>query len=245
LTSTPPKIPICPAPLAKECLSSWIERTACFYGCDLDRWLWQFSVALNTDRALDLDLSMELRAMLSEWTGISFNRIPRLADPSTVLPNGARLAFCEQCWDEDVRTGNQPYVRCHWLNWTTVHCCRHREFLSAKNRSVDAHAPHRTWQEVWACKPSWRDALELQAHGAGVWKLCYTMPKRLPECSQSFMDSLERLANPSDVAASQALGQVFQTWRRSLEQRDRNVELPVLLENRIEILAQAAELLRS
>jgi hypothetical protein len=57
------------------------------------------------------------------------------------------------------------------------------------------------------------------------------------------MRLLERLADPADAPANKALGQVLETWRRPVEQRIKHVDLPVLLENRIEILRQAAALL--
>jgi hypothetical protein len=135
-----PRIPACPISQADESLYSRIERTACFYGCDLDSWLVQFSKELgrHEESKLDLDSSPTFRIVLSKWSGLSVARLPSvLSDTVHLLPTSARLTFCEHCWDEDVRNGGQPYIRRHWLKWTTVHCAIHQVFLSAKHRSID------------------------------------------------------------------------------------------------------------
>jgi hypothetical protein len=237
-----PLIPICPVPLTEECLSSWIERTAGFYGVGLERWIGQFSEELDTDGTLDLDLSAELRATLSRWSQFCTSRIPPLANPAIVLPKSARLAFCELCWDDDVRKGTPPYVRRNWLNWATVHCVRHGVYLCAKKRSVEQHATYTDWQEVWACKPSWRSALQLQWRGYDLWALCYRPGRSLPECSRGLMNSFGRLANPTEKGASETLRRVLRVWRSS-EPEEGCLNAPILLENRIEILVQAATLL--
>jgi hypothetical protein len=41
-----PRIPAFPVAQSDESLSSWMERTACFYGCDLGLWVNQFSKEL-------------------------------------------------------------------------------------------------------------------------------------------------------------------------------------------------------
>lgn len=238
-----PRIPICPLILEQECLSSWIERTACFYGCTLERWTGQFSAELEPERDLDLDLSEDLRAKLSDWTGISLDRVPLVSEPARILPNFARLSFCEACWDEDAQAGNQPYVRRDWLNWTTVYCAKHESFLSAKNRTADPRATQTTWQDVWASKPNWRSAVQLQAHGLGLWTLCYKMPRQIPRCRERQMASLERFSNSADHAAREALDIVLQTWRPLSKTVGFASGLPLWLENRIEILVQAASIL--
>jgi hypothetical protein len=107
-----PRIPICPVPQADECMSSWIERTACFYGCDLNRWLGQFSDGLTpAEYGFDLDLSGQVRALMSAWSAIPLENLPLPSDASWLLPQSGRLAFCEQCWNEDVRRKRQPYIR--------------------------------------------------------------------------------------------------------------------------------------
>jgi hypothetical protein len=218
-----------------------MERSACFYGCDLERWLAQFLAESEQD--LDLELNKDVRITLSRWTGIPLDRFPQAPDPNEILPQSARLAFCEHCWDEDARIGQQPYVRSDWLNWTTVHCRRHETFLSAKNRSVHPRSPQITWQEVWACKTSWSIALHLPQRGIRVWSLCCRTPDWLPQCNEQFRSWLERLRNSRDADAKNALNAVLQGWQRSSGKADQSVDRPVLLENRIEILYQASAVL--
>lgn len=239
------KIPICPKSETDECLSSWIERTACFYGCDLDSWVGQFAMELTSsgDLRLDLDLSDAVRAVVSARSTVPLAKLPPpFFDSSQVLPNGARLAFCEQCWDSDVVSGGQPYIRRHWLDWTYVHCATHRSFLSVKTRSVDAHAPFVSWQDVWASKPSWRASLQLLKRGGcvGLWS---RVPMWSPRPTESLFRALERVADATDVPATEALIRVLQRWRLPCEKLSGHVAFPVLLENRIEVLCQAAALL--
>lgn len=240
------RIPICPKLEPEECLSSWIERTACFYGCDLDRWIGQFSVELmfHGDSGVDLDLSDGVRALVSAWSAVPLAKLPPpLSDPSRALPNGARLAFCEQCWDADVIGGGQPYIRRDWLNWTSVHCATHQSFLSVKSRSVDAHAPFVSWQDVWTSKPSWRESLELQRRGSCAGALWSRAPMWLPRPTERLFRALERLTDPTDEPAREVLDRVLQRWRLPREQSTGHLDFPVLLEIRVEVLRQAAALL--
>jgi TniQ len=236
-----PRIPVCPIPLADECLSSWIERTACFYGCEMDRWVGQFFPDLRCfgEPALDWDLSDEARNVLSAWSAISESKLPRLSDAALVLPMNARLTFCEQCWDDDVRNGGQPYIRRTWLNWATVHCDRHRAFLSSTNRSVTANASHVSWQELWSRKAGWCEAFELKRRGTGLGSLWFEASRKLLE---PLRRSLVRLGDSTDASAMHALDQTIGAWRLSGQLPGRP-ELPVLLENRIEMLSQAAAVL--
>jgi hypothetical protein len=189
-----PKIPACPTPQTAESLSSWVERTACFYGCELDRWISQFSIELPIfdTLILDLDLHKGFRAAVSAWSALPLELLPSLADPETVLPNNARLNFCDQCWDEDVLEQRQPYVRLYWLNWATVHCARHKRFLSVKNRSVDAGAAYAGWREIWASKACWRDALQIANRGLNAGSLWYRPHAGLTWRTESQLRSLGR-----------------------------------------------------
>jgi len=258
-----PRIPACPVSLTGECLSSWIERTACFYGCDFDHWIGQFSVELmrRGETTTDLDLSKTLWTVVGECTGVSPARLPSvLSDTSQLLSNRARLAFCEHCWDDDVRSGGQPYIRQHWLKWTTVHCANHREFLSAKYPSLDRYAFFVSWQDIWASKPNWRDAFELRKRapysGTG-WYRPATGAAHIHRRKQLFR-LLERISDASDLPANEALTRAlesFPSWRHSdhrstqtprmFESMINNAftEVPGLLENRIELLRQTALLL--
>ncbi len=213
---------------------------------DLDRWIGQFSTVLTTqgNLSVDLDLSDEVRAMLSEWSALPLPRLPMLSAARRVLPKSARLAFCERCWDEDVCSGRQPYVRRYWLNWTTVHCANHRDFLCAKNRSVDPNAPHVSWTDVWASKLDWRNSLQLQKRGTFAGKLWYKMPTQFSQCTERLLRALERLADPNDAPAKEALDRVCRIWRSSEQVSVGRVYIPLLLENRIEVLRLAATLLQ-
>ncbi len=224
-------------------MSSWIERTACFYGCDLNRWLGQFSDGLTpAEYGFDLDLSDQVRALMSAWSAIPLENLPSPSDASRLLPQNGRLAFCEQCWNEDVRRKRQPYIRRSWLNWTTVHCVNHRDFLSSKNRSVDRGAPNIIWQDVWTSKANWRNALHLEPRGFVAGTLWCKMPARFSPCTEQLMRSLERLADPCDAQAHEALDRVSATWRSCVPLNEQ-ADIPVLLENRVEMLSQAAALL--
>jgi hypothetical protein len=99
------------------------------------------------------------------------------------------------------------------------------------------------WQEVWASKPTWREALQLQKRGAYSGSIWYKVPTQLSRCTPRLIRLLERLANPTDVPAKIALDHVSRIWRRPAEERFNQVDRPVLLENRIEVLQQAAALL--
>jgi hypothetical protein len=57
-----------------------------------------------------------------------------------------------------------------------------------------------------------------------------------------FLSSLERLTNQSDELAKGALSRVLESWQPS-EQRPARINIPVLIENRIEVLRQAVLLL--
>lgn len=236
-----PRIPVCPTPLSDECFSSWVERTACFYGCATDRWVGQFSTDLQClgESSVDWDLSAEARAVLSAWSAISITNLPRLSDAALVLPMNARLTFCEQCWDDDVQNGDQPYVRRSWLNWATVHCDRHRAFLSSINRSVVANSSGVSWQDVWSRKAAWCDAMELKRRGSGLGSLWFRTSRDLFD---PLRQALVRIGDSTDRPAQRALDQVIEVWRPAAPPQ-RRFELPVVLENRIEMLSQAAAVL--
>jgi hypothetical protein len=198
----------------------------------------------ETNLDLDLDLSDTLRTLVGEWCGVSLARLPSvLSAEANWLPNDARLAFCEHCWDEDVRTGGQPYIRRHWLSWTAVHCATHRAFLSTKNRGIDRFG-FISWQDVWASRENWREALEIQKrvpYSERVWR---RTGKPQMDCEdQPLFSSLKRLTNQSDELAKGALSRVLESWQAS-EQRPAGINTPVLIENRIEVLRQAALLLK-
>ena len=247
MTQALPRIPACPSPLSDETLSSWTERTACFYGSDLDHWVGQFSTELlNAGREnIDLDSSAELRMLLSKWSCISQSKLPqRLTDAENWLPKTARLAFCEHCWDEDVQNGHQPYIRRRWVRWASVVCETHGAFLCAKNPHIDNGAPFISWQDVWRCKPSWRIPLGLPEK-AGFASNIWYRPGIFVSPGYARHDLIRvfsRFSDPSDTQALNALAHVQQIWTYSGSEPNKP-RLPVLLENRIEVLSQAVSAL--
>jgi hypothetical protein len=230
-----------------ETFSSWLERTACFYSCALDRWIGQFALDFSEfDADLDLDSSDELRSIVGNWSGISQARLPLpLPKSQSWLPNGARLAFCEYCWDEDPNAGRQPYVRRQWTRWTAVHCADHLAFLCAKNRSIAQNVAYFGWYDILASRPNWRMSFEIpgRPRTSGLW---YRPSERLTNTTPpaELFTLLDRLNDHDDLSATDALASVLRTWTVKsgsyLQER-----IPVLLENRIEILKQAAFVLAS
>jgi hypothetical protein len=71
--------------------------------------------------------------------------------------------------------------------------------------------------------------------------LCAIAPS--PQVRWKGQKTAERLGNPADVPAKIALDNVSRIWRRPAEERFNQVDRLVLLENRIEVLQQAAALL--
>jgi hypothetical protein len=240
-----PRIPVCPIPLADESLSSWLDRTACFYGCDLERWVGQFTADFCGYGAdIDLDRSDELRFTIGKWSGVPARRLPpSLTCAGDWLPQAGRLTFCDDCWDQDVRNGSQPYIRRHWLKWTTVHCAEHQKFLCEKNRNLSPAAPCSGWQDIWVSRSNWRAALELpdRVVTPSIW---YQTSKRLTDgwSGTHILSLFERFDAPDDRKANCALASVLEAWA-SGNTSDEGSEPPVLLENRIEVLQQAISLL--
>src|SRR5258708_5088259 len=115
------QIPICPPPIPGETLSSWMERTACFFGCDFDHWITPIVLELGEfgDTHIDLDTSEPLRRLLARRTGFPLSRIPAVScrDFPDLLPSTARLGFCRRCWNDDVSNRLQPFIRQAWTRW--------------------------------------------------------------------------------------------------------------------------------
>jgi hypothetical protein len=252
-----------PTPIQAETLSSWIEGTACFYSCDFDHWIAPilFELEQSGGGTIDLDANESLRNLLSKWTGLSLPRIPTscASHESGLLPRPARLAFCESCWDEDIHSGKQPYVRQTWTYWATVHCSVHRAFLSAKFTNLDKRDEYVSWQDVWAAKSGWRCALDLQKRakysGAG-WYEPIKADRWSARLRDQTFDALSKFECPGDCAATEALDDAKLTFALSgapLSPRGRVARMsgsafsatsgPFLLENRIQVLRLAVEIL--
>jgi hypothetical protein len=271
-SNKPRQIPICPSPQRSELLSSWIERTACFYGCDFDHWLApiQLSLGARKEHSIDIDKNPKLRRSLSSWVGIPLSNMPTALSKTglVLLPPRARLVFCQICWDEDAASGNQPYVRQIWTHWNTVYCEKHGEFLSAKHTNLDARNDLISWRSVWESRQNWWAPFQLNKRpnfGDAGWYA----PGRIAEFHRDrLLTTLRRFHSPLSPTAKQILalslrpalyrvihGLVCQTdksgkrFPRMIEPWEsvgwkHKLARPVLLETRIAVLIVASELYR-
>jgi len=184
----------------------------------------------------DLDSSEELRKTVGSWCSMSATRLPSpLACVDNWLPKGARLTFCEYCWDEDTRSGRQPYLRRRWLKWTAVHCPKHQVFLCSKIPTANRPGSYGGWREVWASRSNWAAAFELpvSTFGSSLW--CRANKRLTGAESAKRLTWLERFENCTDRRPASALSSVLRTWL------GREQIAPMHLENRIEVLRQAAQ----
>lgn len=164
---SPKKLPIVPRPLPDELLSSWLERIALFYGGDYELAhgaLFGRAGRFALDQTPDIDSDRELRRCMSRWTGVRLSRVPALlgVPAGDCLPTRARLSYCAACWDDDVASGNPPYVRRRWAHWSAVHCDRHMRWLDARRESQVHEFHGRGWSPLWKGRPQWASCFELQ-----------------------------------------------------------------------------------
>jgi hypothetical protein len=173
-----PILPAYPQPARDESLSSWAERIGIFYGCNYDHWLAPLAAQLGTPHlanVLDVDSDPRCRDLFIAWTGLSPALVPPILNDARkdILPPLARLGFCPACWDEDVRSGQQPYIRREWSQWSCVHCRRHQTFLATRATLLDVFRRILDWVPLWRTRPCWAAAFE-QSHeqstyGETVW----------------------------------------------------------------------------
>jgi TniQ len=161
------RLPVVPRPAADELLSSWIERTACFYGVDYETWLsYLMSQAgdLPSPGRHDADQDERIRAVLEGITDLGDAHVPLVIAGvgRDTLARTARIAFCSRCWDDDVARGEQPYVRRQWANWHHVVCAVHCAFLSAREMTGARQMPVTpTWTVLWRARSSWAAAMDV------------------------------------------------------------------------------------
>jgi hypothetical protein len=119
-------LPYAPPPHTDELLSSWIERLGHFYGIGYlgARVILEPSRAANKRGVNeDLDSSESIRNAAILWSGFAERLMPPVVPmDDTVLEASARLAYCAECWNEDVERGQSPYIRRKWINWLCVAC---------------------------------------------------------------------------------------------------------------------------
>jgi hypothetical protein len=96
-----------------------------------------------------------------------------------------------------------------------------------------------------AAETCWRLALALPDRGASVRSMIWHRPSKRVWRGRRTLNLLirllDRFADPSDYQASDALSLVQQSWEYD-DPRSTGQILPVLLENRIEVLSQVASL---
>jgi hypothetical protein len=260
------RLPAYPLPMHAETPSSWIERTSCFYGCDFDHWIAPLLFELDESGRgrVDLDANESVRHLLERWTGLPLSQIPAACTVShSLLPKTARLTFCDRCWDDDVRIGSQPHIRRDWTNWATVHCSSHRTFLSARYGNLDKRNELVSWQDVWASGAGWRAALNLQRRseysGSGWYK-----PFNTDHWDETMRDLiLDTISEFGRADIPKLLGRILDSAKliyksgglptpidgriarmSESEMPATGDGIPLLLENRIQVLRLAAEILR-
>jgi len=91
---------------------------------------------------------------------------------------------------------------------------------------------------------NWRESLELQVRGGCAGSLWYRASNQVPQFTERLSRSFDRFANSKDQLAADALGLVLNRWVMPDAKSTKHARFPILLENRIEILCQAAEQLK-
>ena len=112
----------------------------------------------------DVDADARTQAALCEWTARPLSEVPKLidsSDPDTLDP-AARVAYCPACWDDDIATRRQPYIRRHWALWTAVHCPRHARWLSGRRPRTQFESRMNGWTDIWCSRPAWARAVDQQ-----------------------------------------------------------------------------------
>jgi hypothetical protein len=155
-------LPYAPPPHTDELLSSWIERLGHFYGIGYlgARVILEPSRAANKRGVNeDLDSSESIRNAAILWSGFAERLMPPVVPmDDTVLEASARLAYCAECWNEDVERGQSPYIRRKWINWLCVACSEHGCWLNAREPHVGYGSELNGWAPVWQSNANWAQA---------------------------------------------------------------------------------------
>lgn len=148
-------LPYVPERRSDELLSSWLERTALWYGSSLEAFLGRAAQATGYDVSyaqVDVDLPTATCAYLSVQLGVSPWQLDAilLKHERDILTDG-RITFCVSCWDEDVREDDEPYLRRAWRSAWVLHCPVHSHWLSDRPEPCEAGA-EQLWKEdfEWA-----------------------------------------------------------------------------------------------
>jgi hypothetical protein len=157
------QLPFAPIPQPGELLSSWIERIGLFYGIGyLGARAFVEPRRTSNEHGIndDLDSSALVRANAIAWTGIPQRLAPEVLvdrDEGT-LEVSARLAYCPECWNQDVENGHSPFVRRSWAHWVSVMCSVHRRWLNAREPHRGIGVEVNGWAVIWQSNYRWARA---------------------------------------------------------------------------------------
>lgn len=133
------------SPYSGESLSSFVERTAQFYGTPINVFLSQLMEGHNWSacgyRDLDLNPPDVLQSRLSD--SVQDWRSP-LAEHrgfhGCVMAPSLRNAYCPVCFSMDLATGRTPYFRMDWVAASVTICWEHgTPLFEWKNRDCMGH----------------------------------------------------------------------------------------------------------
>jgi hypothetical protein len=72
------------------------------------------------------------------------------------------LAYCPACWNSDVQTGQSPYIRRNWAQWSRVFCSRHKTWLYAREPHNGFGSELNGWAPVWQTNASWANSAHVR-----------------------------------------------------------------------------------
>ncbi|WOJ91178.1 hypothetical protein RZS28_07870 [Methylocapsa polymorpha] len=155
-------LPVILKPLRDELLSSWLQRTACFYSVSAHDLLVQFGVAPTTQiRTIDFDLPASVQHRLSWCLRTNTLRIRNMCHSIPIVRAQRFVAISEavsRCATGDLRWQGNPTTRPIFRSWFEswqISCgvCR-RPFHIPQSRNVEAKAikkvPETLWQDAMA-----------------------------------------------------------------------------------------------
>jgi hypothetical protein len=249
----PLRYPVVPRPIAGELLSGWIERAGLFYGTPYEPWvaslLARAGVIASPTRT-DLDVDRGVHDVMRLIARCDEALIPPIL-PSTshdVLILDYRIAFCPDCWNDDVAGGGVPFVRRAWADWHTIICPIHQRFLWTRRRfghRVAQGSP--SWAPLWSSRATWAKALPIpRDHGLTEEVLSYSPFRPLDRESAVVVTLSADTERFFAVARSPRVPecQVFDDHRRAARVLELTLSqgfIPVFEDLRCEILGRQAE----
>jgi hypothetical protein len=208
----PTELAAFPVPEPQESLSSWVERIGMFYGTEYEPWLASLlsrAGRFPSPARHDVDCDREFRAHLLRATNLQEHDVPMVLDASSanVLHLSARSAFCPLCWDDDVASGRQPFVRRSWAFWHRIICRQHKTFLSARRRvGLRESQGSPSWTPVWRTRKSWARFLDISHDRGGLEAAVSYSPGRYTKLSLAeladFEAEIDRIGVEDDVSVA-------------------------------------------